>query len=63
VIPSQIEALEKEQADISMKLTDPELYKNQPDNLTNYQTRLRNIDEQLMTLMARWEDLLAKSEG
>ena len=62
-IPGQIEFLENEQADISVKLADPDLYKSQPDKLTGYQNRLREIEEQLITLMARWEDLLARSES
>ena len=62
-IPGQIESLENEQADISVKLADPNLYKSQPDKLTGYQNRLREIEEQLITLMARWEDLLARSES
>jgi len=62
-IPGQIESLENEQADISVKLADPNLYKSQPDKLTGYQNRLREIEEQLITLMARWEDLLARAES
>jgi len=62
-IPGQIESLENEQAVISVKLADPNLYKSQPDKLTGYQNRLREIEEQLITLMARWEDLLARSES
>ena len=62
-IPVQIESLENEQADISVKLADPDLYKSQPDKLANYQARLRDIEELLITLMARWEDLLARSES
>lgn len=62
-IPAQIETLEHEQADISIKLADPDLYKSQPDQLAKYQARLRDIEEQLITLMARWESLLERSEG
>ena len=60
-IPAQIDILENEQADISVKLADPDLYKSQPDHLAKYQIRLRDIEEQLITLMARWELLLEKS--
>jgi ATP-binding cassette subfamily F protein uup len=62
-IPAQIDILENEQADISVKLADPDLYKNQPDHLAKYQTKLRDIEEQLITLMARWELLLERSES
>lgn len=62
-IPLQIDALEKEQADIGIQLGDPDLYKNQPQKLAQYQARLRDIEEQLITSMARWENLLARAEG
>ena len=62
-IPLQIDALEKEQADIGIQLGDPDLYKNQPQKLAQYQARLRDIEEQLITSMARWENLLARAES
>ncbi|TXI10020.1 MAG: ATP-binding cassette domain-containing protein [Polynucleobacter sp.] len=63
VIPGKIEALEKEQADIGLSLSDGDLYKNHPDQVTQYQERLRAIEEQLIELMVRWEDLLKRSES
>jgi ATP-binding cassette subfamily F protein uup len=63
VIPGKIEALEKEQADIGLSLSDGDLYKNNPDQVSQYQERLREIEEQLIELMARWEDLLKRSES
>ncbi len=62
-IPGQIDVLEKEQAGIGEKLGDAELYKNQPEQVNVLQNRLKDIEEDLMTLMARWEDLLKRSEA
>ncbi|MEY3950384.1 MAG: hypothetical protein RJB21_142 [Pseudomonadota bacterium] len=62
-IPGQIELLENEQASIGEKLGDAELYKNQPQQVIVLQDRLKNIEEDLMTLMTRWEDLLKRSEA
>ncbi|MEY2707357.1 MAG: hypothetical protein RI905_1109, partial [Pseudomonadota bacterium] len=62
-IPGQIDILEKEQASIGEKLGDAELYKNQPEQVNVLQNRLKDIEEDLMTLMARWEDLLKRSEA
>jgi ATP-binding cassette subfamily F protein uup len=62
-IPGQIDLLEKEQASIGEKLGDAELYKNQPQQVIVLQDRLKDIEEDLMTLMTRWEDLLKRSEA
>ncbi len=63
MLPGKIEALEKEQADIGLSLSDGDLYKNHSDQVAQYQERLRAIEEQLIELMARWEDLLKRSES
>ena len=34
-----------------------------PQKLAQYQARLRDIEEQLITSMARWENLLARAES
>ena len=62
-IPGQIDALENEQAGIGEKLGDAELYKNQPEQVIVFQKRLKDIEEDLMILMTRWEDLLKRSEA
>ena len=62
-IPGQIDALENEQAGIGEKLGDAELYKNQPEQVIVLQKRLKDIEEDLMILMTRWEDLLKRSEA
>ena len=61
-IPNQIDVLEKEQESIGLSLGDPDLYKKNPDQIPKYQARIKEIEEDLMTLMARWEELLQRSE-
>jgi ATP-binding cassette subfamily F protein uup len=62
-IPGQIDLLEKEQASIGEQLGDADLYKNQPQQVIVLQDCLKEIEEDLMTLMTRWEDLLKRSEA
>ena len=61
-IPNRIDALEKEQENIGASLANPDLYKNNPDQIPRYQARIKEIEEDLMALMARWEELLQRSE-
>ena len=62
-IPNQIDVLEKEQESIGLSLGDPDLYKNNPDQIPSYQARIKEIEEDLMALMTRWEELLQRSES
>lgn len=59
-IPAKIEQLEVEQANINIQLTDGELYKSQPNLVKNLQTRIIEIERQLESLLAKWEELDAK---
>jgi ATP-binding cassette subfamily F protein uup len=62
-IPLQIDDLEKEQASISESLGDPEIYKNRPAAVITLQENLKIIEAKLSALMARWEDLLERSNS
>jgi len=62
-IPLQIDDLEKEQASISESLGNPEIYKNRPADVITLQENLKIIDAKLSALMARWEDLLERSNS
>jgi len=62
-IPNRIDALEKEQENIGVSLANPDLYKNNPDQIPSYQARIKEIEEDLMALMTRWEELLQRSES
>ena len=63
VLPLQIENLEKEQADIGIKMSNPDLYKNEPELAASMQARLSEITADLEQKMQRWEFLLQKAES
>jgi ATP-binding cassette subfamily F protein uup len=56
-IPGRIEALETEQKRMGDMLADPELYKTDPKQIAVAQARFDAIDEELLTVMERWETL------
>lgn len=58
-LPGQIAALEAEQAAITLRLEDPALYQSEPLEAQRLSTRLGEIDEELMSLLERWEALEA----
>jgi ATP-binding cassette subfamily F protein uup len=62
-LPLQIEELEVEQADIGIAMSNPDLYKNEPDLAASMQARLTEITEQLEQKLQRWELLLGRSES
>jgi ATP-binding cassette subfamily F protein uup len=58
-LPARIEALEREQADIGRRLTDPALYRDQPQEVQRLNQRFAAIGRELASFMARWEELEA----
>ena len=62
-LPLQIEGLETEQADIGIAMSNPDLYKNEPELAASMQARLTEITEQLDQKLQRWEQLLSRSES
>ena len=62
-LPDRIGALEKEQATLSLRLEDPTLYQTNPQEAQRCSTRLGEIDEELLLLLERWEELEAKGQG
>jgi len=62
-LPLQIEELETEQADIGIAMSNPDLYKNEPELAASMQARLSEITEQLEQKLQRWERLLSRSES
>ncbi len=59
-LPEKISALEKEQEEINQRLVDPALYRSQSEQVKPLQARIELIDAELLTLLARWEELEAK---
>ena len=62
-LPLQIERLESEQTDIGIAMSNPELYKNEPELAASMQARLTEITLQLDQNLQRWEQLLSRSES
>ena len=59
-VPGRIEALEQEQALIAGQLADPAIYRDKPELVKALNERTSAIEEELLTLLARWEELEAK---
>jgi ATP-binding cassette subfamily F protein uup len=62
-LPLEIEQLEVEQADIGIAMSNPDLYKNEPELAASMQARLSEITEGLEQKLQRWEWLLSRSES
>jgi ATP-binding cassette subfamily F protein uup len=58
-LPDQIDALEKEQATINTQLSDQETYKD-PDKVKHLQAQLKKLDQLLLNVISRWEELESK---
>ena len=56
----KIEGLEKEQGDITLKLSSSTIYNNHPDEALTLQERFALLDQQLVKNLSRWEELEAK---
>ncbi len=63
VLLLQIETLETEQADIGIAMSNPDLYKNEPELAASMQARLSEITANLDQKLQRWEQLLSRSES
>jgi ATP-binding cassette subfamily F protein uup len=56
-LPAKIEALEKEQAELTAKLADPAFYKAQAAKFAEVKARLEVVEREHATTFARWEEL------
>lgn len=61
-LPNEIEALETEQAELANKLADPVVYTDHVA-AASLNARAAAIEEELLVLLARWEELEAKAAG
>jgi ATP-binding cassette subfamily F protein uup len=62
-LPGKLEALEREQEETTRKLADPALYRDRPGEVKPLQARHAAIEVELARLLARWEELEAKTSG
>ena len=56
-LPERIESLETEQAELNKQLADPDIYRKEGSNVAVMHARVEAIDEELMSLLERWEIL------
>lgn len=59
-LPKKIEALEQEQADITARLADADLYRTNPEEYKRLNARFSGIEEELAAALVRWEELEAR---
>jgi ATP-binding cassette subfamily F protein uup len=58
-LPAKIEALEKEQTELTAKLADPSFYKTEAAKFTEVKKRLDAIEREHAVAFSRWEELEA----
>ncbi|MBL9217033.1 MAG: ATP-binding cassette domain-containing protein [Opitutaceae bacterium] len=58
-LPAKIEALEREQAELTAKLADPAFYKKEAAKFAEVKQRLETVEREHATAFARWEELEA----
>ena len=56
-LPARIEALEKEQATLVLKLADPGFYRTEAARFAQVKARLESIEREQVAALARWEEL------
>lgn len=62
-LPEEIAALENEQTQLTEKLSDPEIFKNDYKQAAAWQTRISEIEEILLQKLERWEALEARQSS
>jgi ABC transport system ATP-binding/permease protein len=59
-LPSQIEALEKEQAELNSQIADGNIFRTDPKRATEISKRTGELDGLILEAMTRWEQLAAR---
>lgn len=62
-LPALIAGLEVEQKSISERLADPDLYRQQPDEVQRLNERFSEIETLLLENLEKWEAIEAKTKG
>ncbi len=62
-LPARIEALEREQAELTAKLADPTFYRKEAAKFAEVKQRLETVEREHATAFARWEELEAAKNG
>jgi len=56
-LPSRIEALEREQTDVTARIAAPDFYKEGPETIRQTLARTEAVHDELLALYARWDEL------
>lgn len=62
-LPEEIAALENEQMQLTEKLSDPDIFKNDYKQAAAWQTRISELEEILLQKLERWEALEARQSS
>jgi ATP-binding cassette subfamily F protein uup len=62
-LPARIEALEREQATLVVKLADPAFYRTEAARFAEVKARLESIEREQVAALARWEELESALQG
>ena len=60
-LPERIESLESRQAELTATLADPDFYKQPQEQIADVSNEAASLEEELLTLMERWEELEARA--
>ncbi|MGD2118055.1 MAG: ATP-binding cassette domain-containing protein [Chromatiales bacterium] len=61
-LPQQIEQLEQQQTQLQQQLSDPAIYRGQPERIPVLQQEMAEVEAQLESCFVRWEELEAMKE-
>ena len=54
-LPNRLTALENEQTNLNAQLSDPDFFTNDPDGFNKAAARMSAVEEELLSLLERWE--------
>ncbi len=60
-LPSRLESLEADRDRVGMQLSDPELYKDHPDEVSTLGQTLQRLEKEIAEAYSRWEDLESRA--
>ncbi len=63
VLPARIEELEREQAQLENEMADPQLYRSEAERVRMARARHIQVEQELVEMMARWEELEARQRA
>jgi ATP-binding cassette subfamily F protein uup len=62
-LPARIEALEREQAELTRRMSDAEFYRAAAGEIAQVQARYGQLEDELMAALERWDELEKKAQA